>query len=90
MKDFLNGLIEMPDHSRNTDAAVDAELIKQIKLEQNSDQGSDSQRLGSREKDVDRRKKITVRYLFERLDRFSIGLFLKKGLLPVLYVLSTK
>jgi indolepyruvate decarboxylase len=68
LKDFLNGLIKMSDHSRNTDAAVDIELITRIKLEQNSDHGSNSQRLGSLEKDVDRRKKITVRYLFERLN----------------------
>jgi TPP-dependent 2-oxoacid decarboxylase len=68
LKDFLTSLIEMTNFARNTDDTVDSELIKQIKIEQHSNQESSSKRYRSLEKDVDQKKRITVRYLFDKLN----------------------
>ena len=68
LEDFLNGLIKATDYSTNTGHAVDTELIEKIRLEQQPNQDLNRQRLARLDQHIDRGKKITVRYLFERLN----------------------
>lgn len=70
LNDFLNGLIEVTDYLTSAGPILDASEIKKIELKHQPKikQESNRQGLARPEHGNDRRKKITVRYLFERLN----------------------
>lgn len=70
LNDFLNGLIEVTDYLTSAGPILGASEIKKIELKHQPKikQESNRQGLARPEHGNDRRKKITVRYLFERLN----------------------
>jgi indolepyruvate decarboxylase len=70
LNDFLNGLIEVTDYLTSAGRTLGASEIEKIELKHQPKikQESNRQGLARPEHDNDRRKKITVRYLFERLN----------------------
>jgi TPP-dependent 2-oxoacid decarboxylase len=69
LNDFLNGLIEVTDYLTSARHTLGASEIEKIKLKHQPKikQELNRQGLARLEHDNERRKKITVRYLFERL-----------------------
>ncbi len=69
LNDFLNGLIEVTDYLTSARHTLGASEIEKIKLKHQPkiNQELNRQGLARLEHDNERRKKITVRYLFERL-----------------------
>ena len=70
LNDFLNGLIEVTDYLTSAGRILGASEIGKIELKHQPKikQESNRQSLARPEHGNDRRKKITVRYLFERLN----------------------
>jgi TPP-dependent 2-oxoacid decarboxylase len=70
LNDFLNGLIEVTDYLTSAGRILGASEIEKIQLKHQPKikQESNRQGLARPEHGNDRRKKITVRYLFERLN----------------------
>lgn len=68
-QDFLNGLINEINYSANSGNTVNTALRK-IRLQQKNSYDLNRLKLARRSNDTDRRKKITVKYLFEKLNSF--------------------
>jgi TPP-dependent 2-oxoacid decarboxylase len=63
-KDFLNGLINDTNYPANSGNTVNKALVRKIRLQQKNSRDLNRRKLAGR------RKKITVKYLFEKLNSF--------------------
>jgi TPP-dependent 2-oxoacid decarboxylase len=69
-KDFLNDLINDTNSAAYTGAILNTALGNKIKLQRKTNHELNSRKLATRGNHIDRRKKITVKYLFEKLNSF--------------------
>ncbi len=69
-KEFLIGLINEINYSANAGNTVNTALVRKIRLQQKNSHDLNRRKLAGRRNDIDRRKKITVKYLFEKLNSF--------------------
>ena len=64
------GLINEINYSANAANTVNTALVRKIRLQKKNSYDLNRLKLARRSNDIDRRKKITVKYLFEKLNSF--------------------